>query len=111
MTTKTTTASLERLVDRFDPEVFDGPKKPVRIRLEVLDGETRDALISPDGDVRLVAPHGEPDALLAAGAATWEKIAADVRGGMDAHRTRRLRVRRNLHLGVGFLAATSGVDG
>jgi len=111
MTTTTTTASLERLAERFDPEVFDGPGGTVRIRLEVLDGDSRDALISADGDVRLVEPQGEPDALLAAGAATWERIARDVRGGMDAHRMRRLRVRRNLHLGVGFLAATSGVDG
>ena len=111
MTTATTTASLERLSDRFDPGVFDGPGDTVRIRLEVLDGDTRDALVAPDGEVRLVEPEGEPDALLAAGAATWERIADDVRGGMAAHRAGRLRVRRNLHLGVGFLAATSGADG
>ena len=51
----------------------------------------------------------EPDALLSASEATWERIAGDVRGGMDAFRGGRLRVRRNLHLGVGFLAATSGM--
>jgi pimeloyl-ACP methyl ester carboxylesterase len=111
VTTATTTASLERLAERFDPEVFDGPGRTVRIRLEVLDGDSRDALISPGGEVRLVEPAGEGDALLAAGAATWERIATDVRGGMAAHRARRLRVRKNLHLGVGFLAATSGTDG
>jgi pimeloyl-ACP methyl ester carboxylesterase len=113
MTTTTTTASLERLAERFDPEVFDwlGRERSVRVRLEVLDGDTRDALVPPGGNVRLVEPNGEPDALLAAGAATWERIADDVRGGMDAHRAGKLRVRRNLHIGVGFLAATSAVDG
>ena len=35
----------------------------------------------------------------------------DVAAGMDAFRRGRLRVRRNLHLGVGFLAATAGATG
>ena len=47
--------------------------------------------------------------MLSADEATWDAIAADVRGGMDAFRQRRLTVRQNLHLGVGFLAATSGI--
>jgi pimeloyl-ACP methyl ester carboxylesterase len=38
---------------------------------------------------------------------TWERIARDVRGGMDAFRAGRLSVRQNLHLGVGLLAATA----
>ena len=42
--------------------------------------------------------------------ATWARIADDVRGGMDAFRAGRLTVRHNLHVGVGFLAATSGQD-
>jgi pimeloyl-ACP methyl ester carboxylesterase len=63
-----------------------------------------------NGQVRLRPPAGpEPDAELAADAATWRRIASDVRGGMDAFRARKLSVRRNLHLGVGFLAATSGI--
>ena len=48
------------------------------------------------------------DAVLSADAETWQQIAADVRSGMDAYRSGRLSVRRNLHVGVGFLAATSG---
>jgi pimeloyl-ACP methyl ester carboxylesterase len=53
--------------------------------------------------------HGtEPDATLTADAATWRQIAADVRGGMSAFRRGKLRIRGSLHLGVGFLAATSG---
>ena len=46
--------------------------------------------------------------MLTADADTWQQIAADLRGGMDAYRASRLSVRRNLHVGVGFLAATNG---
>ena len=49
------------------------------------------------------------DATLTADHETWGHIATDLRGGMDAFRSGRLLVRRNLHLGVGFLAATSGM--
>ena len=42
---------------------------------------------------------------------TWDAIARDVRGGMTAYRTGRLRIRRNLHLGVGFLVATAEQTG
>jgi pimeloyl-ACP methyl ester carboxylesterase len=52
----------------------------------------------------------EPDAVLSADPATWGRIAADLRGGMEAFRAGRLRIRGNLHVGVGFLAATSGSD-
>jgi pimeloyl-ACP methyl ester carboxylesterase len=52
-----------------------------------------------------------PDATLSADPDTWDRIAADLRGGMDAYRAGRLTVRHNLHLGVGFLAATSGATG
>jgi pimeloyl-ACP methyl ester carboxylesterase len=57
----------------------------------------------------LVAADEEerPDAVLSADAQTWEEIAADVRGGMAAYRAGRLRIRHDLHLGVGFLAATA----
>ena len=101
--------SLDRLIARFDPEVFDAPGGRARVRLAVDGGEPRDALIEGES-ARLAAADGaEPDALLRADAATWARIASDIRGGMDAFRTGRLVVRRNLHLGVGFLAATSGM--
>jgi pimeloyl-ACP methyl ester carboxylesterase len=54
------------------------------------------------------ASGGEPDAVLSADRSAWAAIARDVRGGMSAFRRGRLHVRRNLHLGVGLLAATSG---
>jgi pimeloyl-ACP methyl ester carboxylesterase len=101
--------AIRALVDRFDPDVIDVPREPARIRLES-GGDAWDVVIRGgsaelgDAERRLGA-----DCLLSADRGTWEEIAGDVRGGMDAFRAGRLQVRRNLHLGVGFLAATSGM--
>ena len=102
--------ALETLVRRFDPEVIDVPGGLAQIRLAVEGGGDWDALISLP-DIRLVPAEDttEPDAMLTADLDAWERIARDVRGGLEAFRGGRLHVRRNLHLGVGFLAATSGV--
>jgi len=95
--------------DRFRADDMDVPGGEARIRLEVTDGDDRDAVIE-GAELRLEEPDGRPDARLSADVATWSAIAADVRGGMDAFRRGRLRVRENLHLGIGLLAATSGSD-
>src|SRR6478735_2985017 len=103
-------AGLRALTDRFDPEVIDVPGGHARIRLTVRDEGDWDAVIG-SGEIELLAAgEEEPDALLSADASTWGRIAEDVRGGMTAYREGRLRVRRNLHLGVGLLAATSGMQ-
>jgi pimeloyl-ACP methyl ester carboxylesterase len=102
--------SIRTLVDRFDHEAFELSGARALIRLATTGESDWDAEIEP-GAVRLKPPRGEPDALLTADAATWETIADDVASGMDAFRRGRLRVRRNLNLGVGFLAATSGAEG
>ena len=99
---------LRTLVERYDSDVFDVPAGGARIRLEVSDGGAWDVVVDPRG-ARLVEPVDPPEALLRADAATWSAVAADLRGGMDAFRARRLTVRQNLHLGVGLLAATSGM--
>jgi hypothetical protein len=52
-----------------------------------------------------------PDAVLRADSATWRAIARDLSVGMGAFRSGRLTVRHDLHLGVGFLAATAAVRG
>jgi len=99
--------TIEQLVDRYDPAMFDLNRAEARLRVEGFGGEPRDVVIH-DGKARLEAPHGEPDAELIADQDTWNSIVEDRRGGMAAVRAGRLRVRRDLHLGVGFLAATAG---
>ena len=99
-----------RLLDRYDPSVVDPADGEWRVRLEVRDGESLDVLAGPAG-ARPARERGHADARLTADAATWDAIADDVRGGMAAFGAGRLKVRRNLHAGVSFLAATSGITG
>ncbi len=102
-------AGLLALIERFEPEVIDVPSGSARIRLGV-DGEGEWEAVVKGEAIELRPPSDrQPDALLSADAATWEEVARDLRGGMAAFRQGRMRVRQNLHLGVGFLAATSGL--
>ncbi|MGI8460310.1 MAG: alpha/beta fold hydrolase [Solirubrobacterales bacterium] len=97
------------LARRYEPEVIDVPGGRARIRLAVGSRDWDAVIDAGELSIEPAAEDRDPDALLSAGPATWRSIADDVRGGMDAFRARKLSVRRNLHLGVGFLAATSGV--
>lgn len=103
---------LQELVDRFDAGVFDAPAGTARLRLIVGDDGAWDVLF--DGEAADLGPartDQDPDASLRADRPTWKNIAEDLRGGMDAYRAGRLIIRHNLHLGVGLLAATSGITG
>jgi len=100
-------STLEQLADRYDPSVFELTRSSARVRLAGAGSEPVDAVIDGDRATLEPASDGRPDALLSADARTWAQIARDVRGGMDAFRSGRLRVRYDLHLGVGFLAATA----
>lgn len=105
----TAMAALETLAGRFDPDDIDVPGGKARIRLVVTDGSDLDAVIKmPEMRLAPAEDGKSPDATLSADSATWAAIAKDVRGGMDAFRRGRLGVRENLHLGIGFLAATNG---
>jgi pimeloyl-ACP methyl ester carboxylesterase len=101
-------ATLEALLERYDPDVIDVPGGRARIQLGVAGQGAWDAEIIRD-QIRLRGASTEPDAELTADAATWQRIAGDLRGGMKAFRGGKLQIRRSIHLGVGFLAATSGV--
>ena len=76
-----------------------------------MEGEGDWDALAADGRLALSppSPDARPDARMAADAATWKRMAEDVRGGMEAFRRGRLKLRDDLHLGVGFLAATSGM--
>jgi pimeloyl-ACP methyl ester carboxylesterase len=99
--------ALRTLVDRFDPEVFDAPEEPVRLRLSADDCPAWDVVYENRG-LDLEPALGEPDAELRADADTWARVSDDIAGGLGAYRRGELVLRRNLHLSVAFLAATSG---
>ena len=103
--------AIAALAERFDPDVMDLRRGRARVRLEVTGARACDAVIA-GRRVRLreADESSTPDAVLSADAATWARIAADLRGGMEAFRAGRLRIRGSLHVGVGFLAATGGSD-
>ena len=102
---------LRTLAERFDATAFDAPAGRARLRLRVTGDSDWDATVE-HGLMRLAPANGErPDARLAADPATWRAMADDVRGGMAAFSRGRLKIRDDLHLGVGFLAATSGMTG
>ena len=98
------------LVGRYDGFAFEPDDRRPRVRLAVAGGGAWDALLERGG-ASLARPEGDPDATLTADPQTWAAIADGVGGGMRAFQAGRLAVRRNLHVGVGFLAATSGVSG
>lgn len=99
--------SLRTLVARFDHDAFDLPDGRAVIRLSTSEDRSWDVVVDQQRASLTSARDGGADATLAADPATWDKLARDVAAGMGAFRSGRLRVRRNLHLGVGFLAATS----
>lgn len=102
-------AELTALVARFDPEVIDIPAGSARLRLCVEDESSWDVLITERGAELHPGSDAPADAELTADRGTWIAIAGDVGFGMAAFSDSALKVRRNLHLGVGFLAATSGL--
>src|SRR3954454_16579283 len=98
--------AVDALLERLDPAELDLRGRQ-RVRLEVRGAGATDIELDADGG-RVVEPRGRPDALLSANAATWKRIARDLPSGMAAFAAGGLRIRTNLHLGVNFLAATSG---
>jgi pimeloyl-ACP methyl ester carboxylesterase len=103
--------SLLALAERFEPGVLDVPRGGrARIRLEVTGAGAWEALVER-GKMKLQpARDAEPDALIAGDAEAWDRVARDYRGTPEVFRTGRFVFRGNMHIGVGFLAATSGDD-
>ncbi|MFZ0976990.1 MAG: alpha/beta fold hydrolase, partial [Solirubrobacteraceae bacterium] len=95
------------LVNRYDPDVLSAPGRRLRVELRAPEQGAWEVVL--DDAAASVAPlSGRPDATIAADPATWEQIATSAGQALAAYLAGRLSVRRNLHVGVGFLAATSG---
>ena len=105
-------APLADLAARYDASVFAAQRQGTRVRLQGAGRQDVDALLE-GSSLRLVPadPRRRPDASLRADPATWRAVAADLGGGMEAFRSGRLKIRHDLHLGVGLLAATSQARG
>ena len=102
---------LDELIERFDPSAFDAPAGNARLRLSVEEAGDWDFVVGRRGrGLEPADPNARADARLRADRATWARVARDLRGGLNAFRAGRLQIRDDLHLGVGFLAATSGMD-
>lgn len=105
-----TLVSLRKLADRYDPLVFPEPGPHARVGVIAEDQGEWQVLLERGG-ARIRTANGRPDAVITASGATWKQLAAKEPSGIEDYLTGRLSVRRNLHLGVGFLAATSGARG
>ncbi|HEX5901236.1 MAG TPA: alpha/beta fold hydrolase [Solirubrobacteraceae bacterium] len=99
----------QTLAERYDNAVFEPSSAGCRVRLTVSEDASWDAVLV-DGGAHVLPAAGNADATVTADARTWRAIPGDVRAAMRAHLSGRLEIRRNLHLGVGFLAATTGQE-
>jgi pimeloyl-ACP methyl ester carboxylesterase len=103
----TTPRFLDELVQRFDPEGFDAPDGTARVRVR-WNGDARDVSIRGDS-VRIRPPRdGRADTLIEADERVWRELAENAGAGLRAFGRGKLKMRGNLHVGVGFLSATSG---
>lgn len=99
--------ALLALTNRFNPQAFDLGDRRARIRLTGAGPEPFDVVLHKGRATLKPADGHRADAELEADAGTWRDIGEDLRGGMSAYQRGRLRIRHDLHLGVGFLAATA----
>src|SRR5215212_7081627 len=98
---------LDDLVGRFDPASFDAPAGSARVRIR-WNGDARDISIRGES-VRIRPPqNGRADTLIEADERVWRQLVDDAGAGLQAFGRGKLRMRGNLHVGVGFLSATSG---
>ncbi|HTX09237.1 MAG TPA: alpha/beta fold hydrolase [Solirubrobacteraceae bacterium] len=101
---------LRTLVGRYDPSVFDASGRAVRVQLVTPEDGAWDVLLA-NGTAEIRSSDGRPQAVITAENGTWGGIATEPRAAIDAYLAGHLSVRHNLHVGVGFLAATSTATG
>lgn len=96
--------SVQLLADRYDASAVD---PPLRARVRLVSGdEAHDALLDATGMRIVSADRSRPDAVISGPATAWQR-AANGHGGLTALGDG-IRMRHNLHVGAGFLAATAG---
>jgi pimeloyl-ACP methyl ester carboxylesterase len=100
-------AAADALLARLLPRDLDLPNGRARLRLSVKGADEVDVLLDQRGG-KVVEPQGRADVRLRADAGTWDLVVGDLPAGMAAFGRGRLEIRDNLHLGVNFLAASSG---
>jgi pimeloyl-ACP methyl ester carboxylesterase len=100
--------SVQALVERYDSSAFVPEGGRARVRLALTGADAWDVVLE-HGTARTAPAGGAADALLTADASTWASIVADPLGALRAYESGALSVRRNLHLGVGFLASTTAI--
>jgi len=98
---------VQTLVSRYDSEVSPEPGRRLRVELKAREQGSWEVVLA-DAGATLAPSSGRPDATIAADPATWERIATGTDRALAAYLDGHLSVRRNLHVGVGFLAATGG---
>jgi pimeloyl-ACP methyl ester carboxylesterase/putative sterol carrier protein len=96
---------LRTLVSRYDPRVFAASGRAVGVRLVTGDGAW--GVVMAHGAAAIRSADDLADAVITADEPTWRKIASGSRRGIEAYLAGQLSVRKNLHVGVGFLAAIS----
>ena len=99
------------LAERFDPDALGLSTTRSVARLRERDGVECDVEITRRAARLIPLGPRRPDSLITADASTWTDLAANLTSGMEAYRDGRLKVRGNLHVGIGFLAATARTRG
>jgi pimeloyl-ACP methyl ester carboxylesterase len=98
---------VQTLVSRYDPDVLAEPGRRLRVELKADEQDAWEVVLA-DARATVGPASGGADATISADPATWERFAAGAGGAVATYVSGELSVRRNLHVGVGFLAATSG---
>lgn len=102
--------AMREIAARYDRTTFLPQGGRGRLRLSLAGSEVARDVILEQGTARVAEPRAAPEATLVADADAWRQIASDARRALALFGSGRLQIRRNLHLGVGFLAATSGSE-
>src|ERR1700710_1831736 len=100
--------ALTTMIDRFDAGVLRLGTRPHLLRLQVRSGASWDVELSRTRAVLRASSRRTPESGLLADMAVWEEVSSDARQAYRRFFDGSLRSRGSAHLGLGFLAATSG---